>query len=57
MITLNPYFEAKNEQIGLKTPTAPSRAGDAFYFNPLFDKILTHFTKFMEAYQAQEEEK
>jgi len=36
---------------------APSRAGDANYFELLLDDLLIHFNKIMEAYQALEAEK
>lgn len=35
----------------------PSGAGDEFYLAPVYDQILVHYAKLMDAYQAEEKEK
>lgn len=49
-LTLNP-----NLRLNFKNkPRVRSSAEEGFYFEPLLT-LLTHFTKFMEAYQAAED--
>ncbi|MCL4354357.1 hypothetical protein M1349_02675 [Patescibacteria group bacterium] len=56
-VTLNRYIEVKSSKKDFSGDTAPSGAGDANWFRPLCDQILTQFSKLMEIYQALEEEK
>jgi len=51
--TISPLYQYIRDFSG---GTAPSGAGDANWFRPLSDQILTQFSKLMEVYNVPEKE-